>query len=76
MNDENKKIFDKEFGIEHIKQNCVIYQRADYIEDGEFIKDYSDRFELWSIPQYGGIEKLVFSHTDINEVIEFYKTIL
>lgn len=77
MNEENRKLFDKCFGIEHIKseENCIKYQRAEYIEDGEYIQVHSDRFELWHIPQYGGEESLLFSHIELDKLMDYYKTL-
>jgi len=78
LTEENEIIFNRRFGVEHIvegdhEEPCIEYQRAEYVEDGEYIKVFSDRFELWSIPQYGGEEDILCKKDTIDEIIDYYK---
>jgi hypothetical protein len=46
MTQEAEKWFGDYFSYEHIFKNHIEYQRAEYIDDGFFIKVHSDKFEL------------------------------
>jgi len=77
LTDENKIVFDRDFGYEILNDgdngtNYNEYQRASYIEDGEIIRVYSDRFELWSIPLYGGGEDMLCRKKTLNEIIDYF----
>ena len=45
--------------VAHIRTDCVILQKQQYIEDGWFIKVIPSQVQLWEIPQFGGEEYLI-----------------
>jgi hypothetical protein len=72
---ENKKIFESNFATEHFKEDYIQYQRAEYIEDGFYIKSLMNGYELWEIPEYGGEPSKSGEYTNMNDLIETFKKI-
>ena len=78
MSEENKVIFDRDFKYQHLnedglqcdgEEHYVEYQEFEYIAEGEFIKAYTDRFELWCE------DGMIYQAYSINEIIEYYKNL-
>ena len=80
LTEENKKVFNINFSHEILNdgdngKQYNEYQKREYIEDGCFIKVYSDRFELWEIPQYGGEPYMYDTYQNINDLINEFKSL-
>lgn len=56
--------------VAHIRTDCVILQKRQYIEDGWFIKVIPSQVQLWEIPQFGGDEQLIGNFTSITEAYQ------
>jgi hypothetical protein len=70
MTKENKEIFDREFSVKYFKEDHILYQESEYIEDGLYIKEFMNRYELWEIPEYGGTPYRIGEYTNLNDLIE------
>jgi hypothetical protein len=53
--------------VAHVRDDCVILQERQCIEDGWFIKVIPSQVQLWEIPQFGGEEHLVATFPSITE---------
>ena len=56
--------------VAHIRADCVILQKRDYIEDGWFIKVTPSQVQLWETPQFGGEEYLIDTFPSITEAYQ------
>lgn len=56
--------------VAHVRDDCVIMQERQYIEDGWFIKVIPSQVQLWEIPQYGGEEYLIATFPSITEAYQ------
>ena len=50
-------------------------QRAEYIEDGWYIKVYDYHCEAWEIAQYGGNEECIAEDVSLDQAFEIIKTL-
>lgn len=53
----------------YIKENKIIIQRADYIEDGWYIEIIDNVITLWEIPLHGGKERKIRNYETVMEAI-------
>jgi hypothetical protein len=62
----------------HPSSGNVFFQRAEYIEDGPYIKYECENevFIVWEIPQYGGEERLEGVFSTLPEALERYYWII
>jgi hypothetical protein len=57
-------------GSFHIVGNKIIFQRAEYIEDGWFVEMTDDNIVLYEIPLYGGEPIKIGAYYDIISAIK------